>query len=347
MFDIKSVKLRSEEEIISSWKDKESIRVSVICPTYNHESFIADAMTGFLMQETDFAFEVIIHDDASTDGTADIVREFEARYPNIIKPVYQDENQYSRGRFKPALHVLPFVKGQFIALCEGDDYWIDPGKLQKQLDICENDTNICFVGHSAVTLSVSSAKFASVAVWNSRNYISSLYDILSEKRAFGQYSPTASYFMKKDVFDSLPDWFIDAPTGDYFLEVLSALHGKMVYLPDVMSVYRIENENAWTGVNNRNSDFTIKFLAKRLPALNHFKGMLDRDGKKLIDVVIADTYDDLMYWQGQRKLLSAIKYFCLSCFYARKIRLGTLKRLIVVTCPKKLLSSLKLLKKQN
>lgn len=346
MFDIKSVKLRSEEEIISSWRDKEKIKVSVLCATYNHESFIADAITGFLMQETDFAFEVIIHDDASTDGTANIVREYQAKYPNIIKPIYQTENQYSKGKFKPTLYMQKAVKGAYLALCEGDDYWITSDKLQKQLDICEKDPGISFVGHGAVTLSVKTSKFNTVKVWSSRRYISTLHDILSEERAYGQFSPTASYFIKEDVFKTLPDWFADAPTGDYFLEVLSAVYGKMVYLPEVMSVYRVENEHAWTGVNNRNPDFTIKFLASRLPTLNHFKKMVGRNEKKLVDVVISDTYDDLMYWEGQKNLLSGVKYFCLSCFYVRKIRWATLKRLAVITLPRQLLNNLKL-KKQN
>lgn len=95
MLDIKTVRLKSEEDIIAPWNDKEKIIVSVLCATFNQELYIEDTLIGFLMQKTDFAFEVIIHDDASTDATASIVRKYQKRYPNIIKPIYQSENRYS------------------------------------------------------------------------------------------------------------------------------------------------------------------------------------------------------------------------------------------------------------
>jgi len=128
--------LRSEHEILSRWSSLDPPLVSVICITYNHEKYIRDAIEGCLIQDTDFPFEVIIHDDASTDGTTAIVRAYAERYPSIIKPIYQTENQYSQGN-KPITFWLPRVRGQYIALCEGDDYWHDPSKLQKQVDILE------------------------------------------------------------------------------------------------------------------------------------------------------------------------------------------------------------------
>lgn len=343
MLDIRTVKLRSEKEIMSSWSDKKNIRVSVICPTYNHESFIKDAITGFLMQKTDFAFEVIIHDDASTDDTANIVREYQARYPHIIKPICQAENQYSKGRFKSTQYVLHLVKGEFIALCEGDDYWIASNKLQKQLDICEKDTSISFVGHSALTLSVKTSKFDSVKVWNNRNYSSELHDVLSEARAYGQFSPTASYFIKKEIFDNLPDWYLDAPGGDEFLEYFSALHGKMVNLSDVMSVYRIENANAWTGSLDNNANFRANFFIRRLFVLNHFKAMIGSKEKRLVDKMISETYEGLLYDKGKQKITDGIKFFFLSVLYARKIRLSMLKKLVIIFIPKPLKKKLKAL----
>ena len=117
--------------------ENNEILVSICCITYNHEPYIRDAIEGFLMQKTDFPFEVLIHDDASTDGTADIIREYETKYPDIIKPIYQTENQYSKGIKISATYNYPRAKGKYIALCEGDDYWIDPYKLQKQVDFLE------------------------------------------------------------------------------------------------------------------------------------------------------------------------------------------------------------------
>ena len=117
----------TQEQIMQNWsiKNTENPLVSVRCITYNHEPYIAQAIDGFLMQKTDFPFEVIIHDDASTDKTADIIREYEKKYPLIIKPIYQTENQYSKRDGSVAKVIDSKLRGRYIAYCEGDDYWID------------------------------------------------------------------------------------------------------------------------------------------------------------------------------------------------------------------------------
>jgi len=114
--------------------------VSVDCITYNHEAYIRDALEGFLMQKTNFTLEVLIHDDASTDQTANIIRKYEKDYPNIIKPIYQKENQFSKGKNVFREFQIPRIRGKYIAICEGDDYWTDPLKLQKQVDFLENNS---------------------------------------------------------------------------------------------------------------------------------------------------------------------------------------------------------------
>ena len=107
----------------------EETLVSISCITYNQAHFIRQCLDGFLMQKTTFSFEVLIHDDASTDGTTEIIREYESKYPEIIKPLYEKENQWTKGRRGSAVFNYPRAKGKYIALCEGDDYWIDPLKL--------------------------------------------------------------------------------------------------------------------------------------------------------------------------------------------------------------------------
>lgn len=149
MLDIQKVKLRTEEEIMSSWVNKEKIVVSVVCATYNQQRYIEDAITGFLMQETDFAFEVIIHDDASTDSTPSVVEKYQKLYPNIIKPIYQLENQYSKGDFRPSRYCVDFARGSFIAPCEGDDFWVEPSKLQYQYELLIAKEHIVVCGHNA------------------------------------------------------------------------------------------------------------------------------------------------------------------------------------------------------
>ncbi|UVR29774.1 glycosyltransferase [Bacteroides fragilis] len=119
--------------------------VSICCITYNHVAHISQCLDGFLMQKTTFIFEILIHDDASTDGTADIIRKYVAKYPHLIKPVYQVENQYSKGVKIMSTYNYSRARGKYIALCEGDDYWIDPLKLQKQIDVLESDSSIGLV----------------------------------------------------------------------------------------------------------------------------------------------------------------------------------------------------------
>ncbi len=124
--------------------------VSICCTAYNHEKYIKDAIEGFLKQTTDFPLEILIHDDASTDKTAQIIKEYESRYPEIIKPIYQKENKYSKGhKINPEFN-FSRAKGDYIAICEGDDYWIDPLKLQKQVTEMKKNSQYNISFHPAI-----------------------------------------------------------------------------------------------------------------------------------------------------------------------------------------------------
>ncbi len=115
-----------------------SIVLSISCITFNHAYYVKECLDGFLMQKTSFPFEILIHDDCSTDGTKEIIEEYVAKYPDIIFPIFQTENQYSKGvRGMMARFNFPRSRGKYLALCEGDDYWTDPYKLQKQVDFLE------------------------------------------------------------------------------------------------------------------------------------------------------------------------------------------------------------------
>lgn len=121
--------------------------VSICCITYNHAQFIRKCLDGFLMQQTDFPIEILIHDDCSTDGTTEIIREYKAKYPELIFPLYEEENQYQQGKAGEIdFYNYRRARGKYIAYCEGDDYWIDPLKLQKQVDFMEANPeySVCF-----------------------------------------------------------------------------------------------------------------------------------------------------------------------------------------------------------
>ncbi len=126
-------------------KNSDNILVSICCLSYNHEAYIRECLIGFMMQKTSFQIEILIHDDASTDKTANIIKEYAAAYPEIIKPIYQKENQYSRRKSVSATYQFPRALGKYIAFCEGDDYWTDPYKLQKQVDFLEKNTDYAMI----------------------------------------------------------------------------------------------------------------------------------------------------------------------------------------------------------
>lgn len=130
--------------------DDKAPLVTVKCLAYNHEKYIRDTLEGFVRQKTDFPFEVIVHDDASTDGTADIIREYAEKYPHIITPILETENQYSKhdGSLRRIMNAV--TRGKYIAHCEADDYWTDPQKLQKQVDFLEAHPDYTMSFHNAI-----------------------------------------------------------------------------------------------------------------------------------------------------------------------------------------------------
>ena len=211
------------------------IKVSVICVTYNHAGFIRQALDGFVMQKTDFPFEVLIHDDASTDGTADIIREYAEKYPDIIKPVFQTENQWARGLDISKEYNWPRIRGQYVAVCDGDDYWTDASKLQKQADFLDAhpDYTICFHPVSVF--------------WDNGEQPDSIFpgkrklkDISLDKLSKQNFIPNLSvmYRWQPDGLDVIKEWPENIYPGDWFVHLLHAKHGKIGVLPDVMARYR-------------------------------------------------------------------------------------------------------------
>lgn len=142
--------IRSELQILSNWPEAPEPLLSIVCLAYNQVNFIARTLDSFLEQVTDFRFEVLVNDDASTDGTTEVIADYAARYPHIIKPIYHQENQYSKG-LSHGLPVFRKARGRYIAYCEGDDFWTDPRKLQLQVDFLENNPDYVISYHDAYT----------------------------------------------------------------------------------------------------------------------------------------------------------------------------------------------------
>lgn len=234
------------------------IEVSVICNTYNHEKYIRKALEGFVMQKTNFAFEVLIHDDASTDKTADIIREYETKYPEIIKPVYQKENQYSKGIKYSKLYQHPRVKGKYVAFCEGDDYWCDPLKLQKQYDAMEAHPEIDICAHGNICVSERGEEINNLTPQHSDGVIPVEEVIMGE----GGFVSTNSLFYRRILIDKTPK-FREIWTIDYTLQIYGSLRGGMYYISDVMSAYRYCSVGSWTMRTMKNNQKLIELDNKK------------------------------------------------------------------------------------
>lgn len=217
--------------------------VSICCITYNQEEYIRDALDGFLSQETDFSYEVLIHDDASTDGTADIIREYARQYPEIIKPILQTENQYAKGLTNVSgTYNFPRAKGRYIAMCEGDDYWTDPHKLQRQTDYMEAHPDCSLVFHSACIEVQGRALTERRMRPYRRSRRVSPEEIIDKTSGY----PTASLMFRADMVKILPDFYVNAPLADIPLQLMAAARGWAYYMDRPMCVYRLGGAFSWT-----------------------------------------------------------------------------------------------------
>lgn len=257
--------------------------VSVRLVTYNHEKYIAQCLEGILMQRTDFPFEVIVGEDGSTDRTRQIVLDYAERHPDKIR-VLPDEGNL--GHMRNSYRVQQACRGKYHAMIEGDDYWIDPLKLQKQVDLMEThpDMTLCFHnvfvlngGHSSATLFYT--------------------DVMPDTWTFAQLSgistPMASHLARSDVLASLPEWRLKIWCGDVLFRLWCAHHGPVGYLNEVMAVYR------WhaNGLTNK----VIAQAEKRFSEIIYLYQQLDHDtGYRHHDALQAQIRKEQEAWRRQR-----------------------------------------------
>lgn len=232
--------------------------MSVLIITYNHEKYIREAIEGCLNQKTDFKYEIIVHDDASTDGTTDIVREYAMKFPDIIYPIIQTENQYSKGvKITPTI-VIPKTKGKYIAFCEGDDYWCDTQKLQQQVDIMENDPEISMCFHANKQLFLGNSNIVE-RYYHVGNCFFNNSHVIS---LGGRFYHIATCLVRKDIFYSIPNWFFLASVGDIPLALLAGAKGKLYYLNKIMSVHRLGVSESWSDRIRKNPEYFLEYVEK-------------------------------------------------------------------------------------
>lgn len=274
--------------------------VSICCLAYNHEKYIRKTLEGFVNQITDFDYEILIHDDCSTDNTVEIIKEYERKYPEIVKSVYQKENQYSKGIKVSNVFQFPRAKGKYIAMCEGDDYWSDEYKLQQQFDALEGNPDCSICTHIVQHID---------EVGKTVNYIQpdpSLSLLLNEsvilsnqifknvlKKTIIPFQ-TSSYFFKREyVMEYLGNFskkleflnFGDVPLTWYLFT-----KGDCYYIDKIMSYYRENSIGSWSEKHSE-----IDYLLKHYEQLFIFFDIFNKFTNNKYDSLIVFLIEKYNY----------------------------------------------------
>jgi len=248
-------------------------QVSVCITTYQHAAFIKKCVKGALDQTTNFPIEIIIGEDESSDGTREICKQLAEQHPENIRLFlrsrenvrYINGNPTGRHNF---LETLKVARGKYIAFCDGDDYWIDSRKLQKQYDFMESSVDISMSLHNAYIIDEKGLQKSIFPNIKTQSIIKP--EKIIEKG--GGFCATNSVFFRSDILTKMPDWFVDAYVGDYSLYLLAIEHGKIGALPDIMSCYRSGHTNSWSNLSNQaqHLDKYLQSLKKMLFEFNDY-----------------------------------------------------------------------------
>lgn len=280
--DFRQQALPSEEQIMADWAGSPDQPVlSVICTTYNQVDYIEDALRSFLLQKTRFPFEVIVHDDASTDGTTAVILNYQRSYPRIIKPLIQQENQYSQGQ-QVFLLAAKAARGQYFALCDGDDFWIDEDKLALQVNalransacrICFHQTRHALNRKTSLEKQSLRGKLRQLAIYPRRPAIIRTKAVIVGD---GAYIPTAAIVVTREALLGLPEWMSICPVGDFFIQALCSHPAGALFIPRNMSAYRINAAGSWTSTTYSAPDKAATFYSRMIAGLQamdrHFDG---------------------------------------------------------------------------
>lgn len=232
-----------------------SLMVSIQCLVYNHEPYLRQCLDGIVMQKTNFRFEAIVHDDCSTDGSRKIIEEYAAKYPDIIKPIYETENQYSKKDGSLRRIIYDHIKGNYIAICEGDDYWIDSHKLQKQVVVLEenHEYSFCYTGFINVNENGHEICRPDYEHLMEKSYSGDiLIDLLG-----GNFIMTCTTCFRRDVIMSELNASVPCKY-DYSLFLTASVLGKAYYISSKTAAYRKTPTGAMATRKNEIEDMFLR-----------------------------------------------------------------------------------------
>lgn len=239
-------KLPTEKEIMKDWVKDEKPKLSIVCIAYNHQNFISSTLNGFLTQKTKYSYEIICYDDNSEDKTREIIDGYKKSYPSIIRTIYPEENQHSKG-FSPLVDfILPFCEGAYIARCEGDDFWTDNQKVEKQISFLEKNTDFVLTTHNIHTIDQTGKLI-------NKNHLASFYkrDFSAHELRCGWAGPVTQSMLFRNVIKEFPIEFKKAVLRDVFLASLLGKFGRSKYQDDIKpSMYRIHTGGVFSTLDN-------------------------------------------------------------------------------------------------
>ena len=267
---------------------KYDVMVSILCTTYNHQEFIRDALDGFVKQKTDFKYEIIIHDDASTDNTANILRSYKKKYPNDIRLILQTENQFQKGCKICLEYMFPLVHGKYIAFCEGDDYWIDEYKLQKQIDFLETHPEYSMCMHNAYRLNYETGERKPLDTFPETGTYDQEKQILA---GLGTDFPAfASYVLRTELFKKMPEFFSEPGVFDYPIRQYYANCGEIYYFSEIMSVYRVSTPNSYMKQTAEKQEFYNQYTLEMIRFFEELNNYTEKKFKDILEVKIDSDY---------------------------------------------------------
>jgi len=284
------------------------MKVSVCMITYNHEEFIEQAIKGVLDQKTDFDFDLVIGEDYSTDKTRQIILDYKAKYPEKIKLLLHDSNIGMMPNFQATLHAC---QGEYIAICEGDDYWTDPHKLQKQVELLKlnSKASICF--HPVNLVDAGGSFISESKIFELKDEYTTL-DLLNQE----WFVMTCSIMFRKNYL-TIPSWFVSIKNGDYALQLICSLKGDLIYLNHVMGAYRVHSSGVSQSLQLEKNFYALLILFKFFNKYSDYKFKNVIENRKsrmrtwLINYYVYETlkhkYLSVGYLKNYRKLFSMTK----------------------------------------
>lgn len=256
--------------------------VDIVMPTYNHERFVAQAIESVLTQKTEFESRLTICDDGSTDRTQAIVREYAQKYPLLIRPVLASEHIGILHKDRLSIRVLTGCTAKYVALLEGDDYWTDPYKLQKQVDFLESHPDFAICHHNVTVIYEDGSKEPANLLPPDQPAVRSLEDLILDN-----FIQTNSAVFRRGLFGEFPEWFYFVRCGDWLIHIMNAQHGKIGYINEVMAAYRVHQGGFWSSMNLADK------LLEMIKILDYIDVYLDFKYRKQVRTAKARCYHSL------------------------------------------------------